>query len=168
MISRLTLITGASALAAGMLTGWVAQGWRLGAELEQVRHTHTQAQLAGATQTVARLGEFQKGLDHALEQFQQTQQANSVAAAGLDLTLRDLRGVTEGMRGDFAGLPDRIAAAAEPALREYASTCTAVFTELAERGGRLSERGAEIARQADGHAADVRLLQQAGKVGSAK
>lgn len=168
MISRLTLITGASALAAGLLAGWVAQGWRKDAELEQLRHSRTQAQLAGATQTVARLGEFQKGLDHALEQFQQTQQANSVAAAGLDLTLRDLRGVTAGMRGDFAGLPDRIAAAAEPALREYASTCTAVFTELAERSGRLSERGAEIARQADGHAADVRLLQQAGKVGSAK
>ena len=161
MISRLTLITGASALAAGLLTGWVAQGWRLGAELEQLRHSRTQAQLAGATQTVARLGEFQKGLDHALEQFQQTQQANSVAAAGLDLTLRDLRGVTAGMRGDFAGLPDRIAAAAEPALREYASTCTAVFTELAERGGRMAERGAEIARQADGHAADVVLLKGA-------
>lgn len=168
MISRLTLITGASALAAGLLTGWVAQGWRKDAELEQLRHSHTQAKLAGATQTVARLGEFQKGLDHALEQFQQTQQANTAAAAGLDLTLRDLRGVTAGMRGDFAGLPDRIAAAAEPALREYASTCTAVFTELAERGGQLSERGASIARQADGHAADVRLLQQAGKVGSAK
>lgn len=168
MISRLTLITGAGSLAVGLSAGWLAQGWRMGAEMEQIRHTQTQAQLASATQTVARLGEFQKGLDDALDQFQKTQHANSVAAAGLDLTLRDLRGVTAGMRGDFAGLPDRIAAAAEPALREYASTCTAVFTELAERSGRLSERGAEIARQADGHAADVRLLQQAGKVGSAK
>ena len=168
MSIRVGLMLASASLAIGLASGWLANGWRLSAELERARHAQTTAQLAGATQTVARLGEFQKGLDHALEQFQQTQQANTIAAAGLDLTLRDLRGVTAGMRGDFAGLPDRIAAAAEPALREYASTCTAVFTELAERGGRLSERGAEIARQADGHAADVRLLQQAGKVGSAK
>lgn len=161
MIGRTTLITGAASLAVGLASGWLANGWRLAAELERARHAQTTAQLAGATKTIARMGEFQKGLDDALTQFQKTQRANDEAAANLDRGLRDLHGVTVGLRGDFAGLPDRIATAAEPALRQYASTCSAVLSELAERGGRLAESGAGIARQADGHAADVRLLQQA-------
>lgn len=164
MINRLTLITGAASLAVGLASGWFANGWRIGAELEKVRHDHTQAQLASATSTIARMADIQKGFDDALEQFQRTQQANAVAAAGLDSSLRDLRGVTVGLRGDFAGLPDRIATAAEPALREYASTCSAVFEAMAAGGGRLAEAGAGITRSADGHAADVELLQQAGKV----
>lgn len=161
MISRLTLITGASALTIGLVTGWVAQGWRLGAQLEQASHSQTRQRLAGAINAINQLSTFQEDLTDALQQFQRTQQANQTAAADLDRGLRDLRGVTAGLRGDFAGLPDRIASAAEPALREYASTCTAVFQELADRGGRMAERGSEIARQADGHAADVVLLKGA-------
>lgn len=161
---RSILMLASASLAIGLASGWLANGWRLAAELERARHAQTTAQLAGATKTIARLGEFQKGLDDALEQFQRNQQANALAAAGLDSSLRDLRGVTVGLRGDFAGLPDRIATAAEPALREYASTCSAVFEAMAAGGGRLAEAGAGITRSADGHAADVELLQQAGSV----
>ena len=161
MISRLTLITGASALTIGLVTGWVAQGWRLGAQLEQASHSQTRQRLAGAINAINQLSTFQEDLTDALQQFQRTQQANQAAAADLDRGLRDLRGVTAGLRGDFAGLPDRIAASAEPALREYASTCTAVFEQLAAAGGRLAEGGADIARAADGHAADARLMREA-------
>lgn len=44
---------------------------------------------------------------------------------------------------------------------KYASTCTAVFERMAERGERLADRGAEIAAAADGHAADAVMMQQA-------
>ena len=53
------------------------------------------------------------------------------------------------------------ATAAQPALASYARTCTAVFEQLAAAGGRLAEGGADIARAADGHAADARLMREA-------
>ena len=117
--------------------------------------------LAGATQAVQDLGGFQKGLTDALANFQAINQRNAAAQQDLDRSLRDLRGLTGGLRGDFASLPERIATAAQPALAGYASTCTAVFEQLAAAGGRLAENGADIARAADGHAADARLMREA-------
>ncbi|WP_373764045.1 hypothetical protein [Delftia acidovorans] len=51
----------------------------------------------------------------------QPQVRRSATAGGQDLdrSLRELRTVTAGMRGDFAGLPERIAGAAQPALAQY-------------------------------------------------
>mgnify|MGYP001554095544 FL=1 len=101
---------------------------------------------------------FQKGLTDALATFQATGQRNAAAQQDLDRSLRELRTATAGMRGDFAGLPERIVGAAQPALAQYASACTAVLQELADRGGRMAERGADSARAADGHAADAALM----------
>ena len=148
-----------AALAAG--ASWWAQGQRLGLQIERLQHQQTAAQLDGARQAVADMANFQKGLDDALETFTATQQRNAQAQQDLGRLLLDLRGTTAGLRGDFAGLPDRIASAAQPALAEYASTCTAVFEQLAAAGGRLAEGGADIARAADGHAADARLMREA-------
>lgn len=85
-------------------------------------------------------------------------QRNQAAQQDFDRSLRELRTATAGMRGDFVGLPEHIAGAAQPAFAQYASTCTAVLQELADRGGRMAERGAGIARAADGHAADAALM----------
>lgn len=52
-------------------------------------------------------------------------------------------------------------------VMQYANTCTAVFQELADRGERMAERGAELARAADGHAADAGLMRQSWPVKSA-
>ena len=101
---------------------------------------------------------FQKGLTDALATFQAAGQRNAAAQQDLDRSLRELRTATAGMRGDFAGLPERIVGAAQPALAQYASACTAVLQELADRGGRMAERGADSARAADGHAADAALM----------
>jgi len=149
----------AAAVAAG--AAWWVQGQRYGLQLEQLEHQATQKDLATASRAVADLAGFQKGLDDALANFQATQQLNAVAQQDLDRSLRDLRGATAGLRGDFASLPQRIAAAAQPALAEYASACTAVFEQLAAAGGRLAEGGAELARAADGHAADARMTREA-------
>ena len=154
----------ATALVAGAIAAsgaWWAQGARYGQQIERLKHQATATQLAGATQAVQDMASFQKGFDNALATFQTTQQRSAQAQQDLGRLLLDLRGTTAGLRSDFAGLPQRIAAAAQPALAEYASTCTAVFQELADRGGRMAERGAELARQADGHAADARLMQDA-------
>ena len=162
MTGRGKTILAALALAGAFAAGWTAQGWRMGLKLEQQAHQRTSAELSGSRQDMADMARFQKGFNDALSNFQQTQQGNAQAQQDLGRLLLDLRSTAAGLRGDFAGLPERISAAAQPALAEYASTCTAVFQELADRGGRMAERGAEIARQADGHAADVVLLKGAG------
>ena len=153
----------AAVAAAGVAAGsaWWVQAQRYGLQIEQLKHQQTGAQLAGARQAVADMAGFQKGLSDALNTFRATQQRNAQAQQDLGRLLLDLRGTTAGLRGDFAGLPDRIASAAQPALAEYASTCTAVFQELADRGERMAQRGADIARSADGHAADAALMHAA-------
>lgn len=155
------LAAAGAALALGASGAWYIQGQRLGLQIEQLKHQATTTQLAGATQAVQDLAGFQQGLTDALANFQAINQRNAAAQQDLDRGLRDLRGLTGGLRGDFAGLPERIATAAQPALASYARTCTAVFEQLAAAGGRLAEGGADIARAADGHAADARLMREA-------
>ena len=164
-VAGMTLTThiAAAVAAAGVAAGcaWWVQAQRYGMQIEQLKHQQTGAQLADARQAVADMAGLQKGLSDALDTLHATQQRNQQAQQDLGRLLLDLRGTTAGLRGDFSGLPDRIASAAKPALAEYASTCTAVFQELADRGERMAQRGAEIARSADGHAADAALMQAA-------
>lgn len=161
MTGRGKTIVAALALAWAFAAGWTAQGWRMGLKLEQQAHQRTSAELSGSRQDVADMARFQKGFNDALSNFQQTQQGNAQAQQDLARLLLDLRSTTAGLRGDFAGLPGRISAAAKPALAEYASTCTAVFEAMAAGGARLAEAGGELARQADGHAADARMISDA-------
>ncbi len=162
------LIAAGAALAIGASGAWWVQAQRYGLEIEQIKHQQTTAALATTSQAVQDMAGFQKGLNDALTSFQTTQHKNTQAQQDLGRLLLDLRGTTAGLRSDFAGLPQRIATAAQPALAEYASACTAVFQELADRGGRMAERGAELARQADGHAADAGLMRQAWPVKSSQ
>ena len=155
------LIAAGAALAIGATGAWWAQAQRYGLEIEKLQHQQTSADLAATRQAVQDMAAFQKGLNDALANFQATGRRNAEAQQDLDRSLRELRGTTAGLRGDFAYLPERIAGAAQPALARYASTCTAVLQELADRGGRMAERGGEIARAADGHSADAALIRDA-------
>lgn len=161
MSLQTTLVTAILAAGAAGAGAWYVQGQRLGLQVEQLKHQATAAQLAGASKAVQDMAGFQKGFADALNDFQATNQRNTAAAQALDRGLRDLRGLAGGLRGDFAGLPERIAAAAQPAIAGYASTCTAVFEQLAAAGTAMAERGADVARAADGHAADARLMRGA-------
>lgn len=159
------IYTHAAALALGAAVAgagaWTVQGQRYGLQIEQLKHQQTSVELAGTRQAVRDMARLQNGLTDALHNFQAASQRNAAAQQSLDRSLRDLRGTTASLRGDFAALPERIAGAAQPALAQYASTCTAVLAELADRGARLAERGAAVARAADGHAADAALMRDA-------
>jgi hypothetical protein len=155
------LAAAGAALAIGAGGAWWSQGQRYGLQIEQLQHKQTSAALASTQQAVTDMAGFQKGLTDALANFQTTGQRNQAAQQDMDRSLRELRTATAGLRGDFAGLPKRIAGAAQPALAQYASTCTALLEGLAERGGRMAERGADIARKADGHAADAAMMRDA-------
>lgn len=152
-----------AALVAAFLfgAGWLTNGWRLSGQIEAIKHGQTQSQLNNVTAVAHDLADTHGRFVDALQQFQTTQQANQLAQQDLGRVLLDLRGVTSGLRGDFAGLPGRIERASQATLGQYASTCTAVFEAMAAGGARLAEAGAGVAAKADGHAADVRLMQDA-------
>ncbi len=157
-----TQLTAASAaFVVGASAAWWTQGQRYSLQLEQLRQQQITAELADTRQAVRSMAGFQKGMTDALTNFQVTGQRNAVAQQDMERGLRDLRDSTSGMRDDFAGLSQRLTGASQPALAQYASTCTVLLEELAERGGHMAERGAEIARKADGHAADASLVEEA-------
>ena len=155
------LIAAGVALATGASGAWWVQGNRYEAEIASMEKEAGALKLDQANKAVEDMAGFQKGLTDALTTFQANNQANDKARQELGTLILDVRGTAAGLRGDFAKLPDRIARAAQPALAEYATTCTAVFEAMAAAGGRLAEGGAGIARQAEGHAADARLMQSA-------
>lgn len=152
-----------AALVAAFLfgAGWLTNGWRLSGQIEAIKHGQTQSRLNNVTAVANDLADTHGRFVDALQQFQSTQQANQLAQQDLGRVLLDLRGVTSGLRGDFADLPGRIERASQATLGQYASTCTAVFEAMAAGGARLAEAGAGVAAKADGHAADVRLMQDA-------
>ncbi|AOV05876.1 hypothetical protein GY14_02690 [Delftia tsuruhatensis] len=155
------LAAAGAALAIGASGAWWAQGQRYGLQIEQLQHQQTSAELKTTRQAVTDMAGFQKGLTDALANFQATGQRNQAAQQDLDRSLRELRTATAGMRGDFAGLPERIAGATQASAAQYATTCTALLERLADRGERMAERGSEITRKADGHAADAALMRDA-------
>ncbi|MGB3069390.1 MAG: hypothetical protein WBC18_12620 [Ottowia sp.] len=154
------LIAAGSALAIGASGAWWAASQHYGLEIEALNHAATKKDLGTATKAVQDMASFQKGFNDALTTFQATQQRNAQAQQDLGRVLLDLRSTSAGLRNDFADLPERIATAAQPALAEYATTCTAVFETMADRGGRLVESAAGIAAKADGHAADAQMIRQ--------
>lgn len=141
--------------------GWTVKGWQTSKTIAELKLDATTQDLKEAKKVLGDMAGFQKGFTDALSNFQAGNSANAKAQQELGTLILDVRGTAAGLRGDFAKLPQRITDAAKPALSEYATTCTAVFEAMATAGGRLAEGGAGIARQAEGHAADARLMQEA-------
>lgn len=154
MISRLTIITGAGALAVGLLAGWLAQGWRLGAELERERLDWAndlaaiEAERVEAAQRVRKTeGEIHAKYETALNQARDRERA-------LRADLVAVQHASDGLRTQAAEAARRLAQAPAPAVLEYANTVSAVFDECQARYG-------EVAAAADGHHGDARALVEA-------
>ena len=161
MTLQIKLILAAIIAALAFSSGWVVKGWQAGKTIAELKLAASSEDLQAAQKVLGDMAGFQKGFTDALSNFQAGNSANAKAQQELGTLILDVRGTAAGLRGDFAKLPQRITDAARPALAEYATTCTAVFEAMAAAGGRLAEGGAGIARQAEGHAADARLMQEA-------
>lgn len=140
------------------LSGWLVNGFRLDSVISGIKNSQLSAELLATQQAATRMSNTQKGFDDALRTFQAAQQSNAQAQQDLGRVLLDLRGTAAGLRGDFASLPTRIAGASKPALNDFAQQCISVLQSMADAGGNLAERGADIARKADEHAANERLI----------
>ena len=161
MTLQIKLILAAVIAALAFLSGWTVKGWQASKTIAEMKLAASSEDLQAAQKVLGDMAGFQKGFTDALSNFQAGNSANAKAQQELGNLILDVRGTAAGLRGDFAKLPQRITEAARPALAEYATTCTAVFEAMAAAGGRLAEGGAGIARQAEGHAADARLMQEA-------
>lgn len=138
-------------LAAALIAGagvWYFQAARLGADLaderlqsSEYRHQVT-TERAAANARVAQVGQqiagtYQGALNDAI-----SKQATLQAAADRARRERD------GLRQQLSDAEQRIADAPAAAVREYAATANKLL-------GQCSERCAELAIRADGHAADA-------------
>lgn len=158
-MARLEMISthAAAALLAAAIaaTGaWTVQGWRMDAQvqasqaaLETLKREHaeslTRATAGALNATIA----WQKEKDDAIDRAQQrakTQAANAAAAR------RD----ADSLRSTLASASLRLPDATHAACIEYG----AAVGGLLDQCGRAYQ---ELARQCDGHASDVRLMQEA-------
>lgn len=131
-------------LVAVFAAGWTANGWRLGAELAELK----QAQAESITKGVKDALETTTGLlakkDRALAAAADRNRVLAVAAAAAGAE-------SDGLRAQLTTADARIATAAESAVRDYAAAANAVLADM-------DREGAGMARAADGHASDVRTL----------
>ena len=114
MISALYthMIAVGAALAVGASSAAYVQANRYQLQIAKIKQESTIQDLQRANQAIEDMAGFQKGLSDALSNFQAGNRANAQAQQKLGALIIDVRGTAAGLRGDFAKLPDRIAAAA--------------------------------------------------------
>lgn len=144
----------AAALAIGAATAWGAQGWRLGEQvqsgktaIETLKREQAESLTRAAAGALNTTLKWQKEKDDAIDRAQQrakSQAANAAAAR----TERD------SLRNTLAAASLRLPDATPSACAEYATAVGGLLTEC-------SAAHQELARQCDGHASDVRLMQEA-------
>ena len=148
----------AGVLMAAFSAGALFNGYRWETKYQALELAHSKTTNAAQEKALKDISGFTENLTDALQTFTYQTAQNDKAQQDLQAILRDVRGTVSGLRGDFSKLPGRINNATRSTLAEYADTCTAVFEELASAGTRLAESGAAIAREADRHSANERLM----------
>lgn len=138
-----------AAIAAVLLfaAGWMTQGWRAEAKLFDVKRQFAESAATAHAQALERYQTLERTKDEAIAAHAALVAQNADAAAAALRT-------ADGLRRDLAGMPARIAAATDSAAREYAAAASVVLDQC-------TAEVADLARVADGHAADVRLMLQA-------
>jgi hypothetical protein len=143
---KTTVIATAAALVIGGIGGWTANGWRLNGKIDQMIARHS-LDLSKATEAaLAETVRLQKVKDDALEEANKLAQKNANAAASA-------RSELSRVRKQLANSVT-IGSSTCASTRNYADTLSTVFGECATR---LTE----VAKDADGHAADSRTFQRA-------
>lgn len=136
---------GAFALAFGI--GWFVQGWRMDAQLNDLKAKHAteiSVSLAKAQEETNRL---QRIKDEALERANALAQTNAAAADSA-------RNELDRLRHQVSAERRKLDTASRKSLTNYTATLQAVFAECSAEVERL-------AKAADGHALDARTLKEA-------
>jgi hypothetical protein len=140
-----TLIAAVASLAIGLGAGWTANGWRLNGKIDRMIAEHSMAIAEAGRNAMLESARLQKVKDDALNEANRTAQKNALAASAA-------RSELDRLRRQIASQPS-LSGATCASTRDYAATLATVFGECATR---ISE----MAKDADGHSADSRTLQQ--------
>lgn len=141
-------IIGAAITAALLFAaGWMTQGWRAEVKLFDVKRQFAESAAIAHAQALERYQTLERTKDEAIAAHAALVAQNADAAAAA-------RRTADGLRRDLASVPARIAAATDSTAREYAAAASVVLDQC-------TAEVADLARVADGHAADVRLMLQA-------
>lgn len=143
-IRALILLTGA-AIAFG--SGWAANGWRLGQQIERMHAEQAQAELSAALDAGIRTAELTKQVEDARNDATKREIDNRRAAAGA-------RAERDGLRDELAAIRKSLPNLADDAVRERADTLANVL-------GHCSREYQSLAERADRHASDVKTLSDA-------
>jgi hypothetical protein len=139
-------ITAAIAVAA-FVGGFAVQGWRMDAKIAEIESANAAAAVAATVQVAEESKRLQGKKDDALKVAQQQIRKNALATDAARIELHRVR--VEANRATTA-----IVTATCPAVRDYATTSTSVF-------GECTVALEEMARLADGHAVDAKVLRDA-------
>ena len=140
----------ATAIVAGALAfgaGWQTQEWRYGKQIAGIRQKHATALASANQKALDDTIKMQRTKDDAIkaaEQRAKTQAANAAV----------LRTERDGLRAQLAATTVQLPSASCTSVRDYATTLTGLFDQCA---GAFEG----MAREASGHAADSRLMQEA-------
>ena len=126
--------------------GWVAQGWRLQAQIEAIKTQHAKQETDAATLALAAERTHQAKLKKAEDEANTKETKLRSDAAGARSELDRLRGQLAAVRADFA-------AATRASITERAIASGELLTECAARYS-------EVAEKADRHAIDAAKCQQ--------
>jgi hypothetical protein len=138
------LIAAGAALVLAFATGWVAQGWRMGAEYAALEMRYATRLAQAQENALKEYARLEKVKDDAIKAAEIEAEKNAAAAA-------TAARAADRLRGDVASLRASIAASPRATVNQYATTASEL---LADCGREL----ADVAAKADGHAADVRLM----------
>lgn len=126
---------------------WHIQGWRMQAQLDRATAAHAQQLEALHAQALADYLQMEDEKNVAIREAQ-------LRAEEIEAAATAARADAERLRRDLARVPTRISTATRTAVDEYAATATAVFSDC-------TAQVTELARAADGHANDARLMLRA-------
>lgn len=140
----------ATAIVAGALAfgaGWQTQEWRYGKQIAGIQAQHA-TELASANQkALDDTIKMQRAKDEAIKAAEQRARTQAVNAAAL-------RTERDGLRAQLAATAVQLPSASCTSVREYGTTLTGLLDQCA---GAFEA----MAREASGHAADSRLMQEA-------
>lgn len=136
----------ASIFMIGAASGYIAQSWRYGEQISELKLEHAEAVTSSAKSALKLTEHYRENADAAVRKAEARAAKNKRDADRL-------RDELAGLRGDLAEVPDRIRSATREAVDQYAATATVVFGECAARYSELAEK-------AQGHAATVQLLME--------
>ena len=135
------------ALAFSFAAGWWISAQRAEVRISLLQKEHAEQTMRAGASALASYSRMEKTKDDAIKSAQ-------ARAESLQVDADRAASVADGLRKQLAGMPARIAASSRAAVDEYATTT----------GELLSACTAEyqwMARQADGHANDARMIQEA-------